>query len=881
MANVIGNLFVELGINTAAFADGLNKATYSAKAGAQQIGASFQALGSQLAEVGSHFGEFGAIVGQSLGSAGNAVSKLVKGMGSFSNLDAPLKLAAVGVGAIGAAALTAGGAVVAIAIHATEAAKRLEELSQSTGVGVRELSGLNVVAGLVGVGTDQLAKGLERLDRNALTAVQAPAGAAAKAFVTLGIQTTDASGKIKSSSDLFAAVADKFSKMEDGATKTALALQLFGRAGAELIPMLNQGAASIKYWVDYGTQVGAVLDDKAAKGATAFQQELTKLSLISTGVQNKLMTALLPALEHITASLAEFLAKGSMIADFGNFVGEALTNIAAVVYRTAYAWDWWGAQIRRVGAITALVVTGQFRAIPDAIKLIDDDVKKASDHLQFELDALSSKAIRMPGPSTPARTAAAPVPIAGGAATAKLPVDEVEKYIKTLEAETSTQIRLAAAVANSTQEIAKQKAEAAAENEYTKLLTPLLEKRASLTQSLALAERGHTAATDQHVKQMSAEIDFTNKEISELQKNHDWIIELNKVKADASASEKFKESLVKEREALTAEIAGINQEIAAIGLSAAEKQKAAAEAAAGKFAAASGFAPGTSEYEAAYKQALDLNNQLQDAKYRQLAAQKALDLETSKGYTDEVNLIKAAMATDADNRDLQLAGMVQLQDAQYKVIKAWDNNALAVGTFGEKFKAVINQLNLESQNAGQKIAASFKTAFDGLSKNFAELVTTGKSNWKQLFTSLEQQIIQTMASKAFNDLLTKFMGLFSGGGGIGGGTSGGGGGGIGGAFGGILSLFGFGGGKAGGGPVAPGVAYLIGEKGPEAFIPRVPGTITPNSATMKATPMQGNVNVHVYGATDPDAFRKASPQIAAAVYSHMRMAAARNYGGGG
>jgi phage-related minor tail protein len=45
-------------------------------------------------------------------------------------------------------------------------------------------------------------------------------------------------------------------------------------------------------------------------------------------------------------------------------------------------------------------------------------------------------------------------------------------------------------------------------------------------------------------------------------------------------------------------------------------------------------------------------------------------------------------------------------------------------------------------------------------------------------------------------------------------------------------------GRAGGGPVAAGTPYMVGERGPEMFVPRSSGTILPNSAG-------GGVNVYV------------------------------------
>ena len=46
----------------------------------------------------------------------------------------------------------------------------------------------------------------------------------------------------------------------------------------------------------------------------------------------------------------------------------------------------------------------------------------------------------------------------------------------------------------------------------------------------------------------------------------------------------------------------------------------------------------------------------------------------------------------------------------------------------------------------------------------------------------------------------------------------------------IGSFFGLGGVRANGGPVAAGTAYLVGERGPELFVPGSSGTVVPNDA---------------------------------------------------
>lgn|SRR5690606_7033509 len=67
----------------------------------------------------------------------------------------------------------------------------------------------------------------------------------------------------------------------------------------------------------------------------------------------------------------------------------------------------------------------------------------------------------------------------------------------------------------------------------------------------------------------------------------------------------------------------------------------------------------------------------------------------------------------------------------------------------------------------------------------------------------------------------------------------------------------FGGGRADGGPVAPGAAYLVGERGPEVFRPHAAGTIEPASA--------GGVTVNVRVDGGAPALLRSEAQIASAL----------------
>ena len=116
-------------------------------------------------------------------------------------------------------------------------------------------------------------------------------------------------------------------------------------------------------------------------------------------------------------------------------------------------------------------------------------------------------------------------------------------------------------------------------------------------------------------------------------------------------------------------------------------------------------------------------------------------------------------------------------------------------------------------------------------------------------------------------LLSSFMG-----GGDSGGSDGGG---IGGAIGGIASIFsGF---LADGGDVTPGKAYVVGEKNPEFFLPKRPGTVVPSLKMGGDTVHHTTVNFHVHGVQDVDSFRRSQSQIFGDMHRQMTIAHARNY----
>lgn len=81
----------------------------------------------------------------------------------------------------------------------------------------------------------------------------------------------------------------------------------------------------------------------------------------------------------------------------------------------------------------------------------------------------------------------------------------------------------------------------------------------------------------------------------------------------------------------------------------------------------------------------------------------------------------------------------------------------------------------------------------------------------------------------------------------------------------------FGGGRATGGPVLGGTTYLVGERGPELFVPATAGTIVPNHAMPRAGGSVTN-NFAIVGPVD----RRTQQQIAQAAQEGQQRAMRRN-----
>ena len=229
--------------------------------------------------------------------------------------------------AVSAAGVAMAGAL-AVGIKRTiDEADNLSKSAQKFGTTTEELARFGHAADLSGVSIETLGKGMQRLSRNMLDAemgLKAPQ----RAFDLLGISIKNADGTMKTSSQIMMEVADRFSRMEDGANKTGIAMTLFGRAGAELIPMFNAGAAGLQAMKDEADALGIVMDGNTARAAENFNDNLTRLTRVKAGLIMKITGQLLPALENLSEQMINFANDGESVQAVAETIGEVFQWVA-------------------------------------------------------------------------------------------------------------------------------------------------------------------------------------------------------------------------------------------------------------------------------------------------------------------------------------------------------------------------------------------------------------------------------------------------------------------------------------------------------------------------------------------------------------------------
>lgn len=250
---------------------------------------------------------------------------------------------------------------------AIDAADETNKLAQRTGLAADEVAGLQLAFKLGGAGSEAFGSSMAKLSK------QVVEGNAA--FDTLGVKTRNADGSLRTSKEVLYDVADAFAGVQDGTAKSALAMEIFGKSGAELIPMLNAGADGLREMDEMARTLGLSISQDTAAQAEKFNDTLDLIKMSSQGIASQLAAELLPTLNSLAGGLLSALTEGDRLKKVAESLGVALKGVYSIVSIGLEVLTTFGKTLGALGGQLVALATGDFKAVRDIGQAWVEDIK--------------------------------------------------------------------------------------------------------------------------------------------------------------------------------------------------------------------------------------------------------------------------------------------------------------------------------------------------------------------------------------------------------------------------------------------------------------------------------------------------------------------------
>lgn len=239
-------------------------------------------IGADTDDAQSNIARFRTLLSKDLGDiAGEFSDWSSKVFGSLTTVSGAMTAGGAAIAAVGVAA-------VAAFQHASdkyvEYALEIEKGMRVTGLGAKAMSELYNAADDTRTSYDALTTGLVRFQRNIIAAASG-SEEQIKSFKAVGISQKDLAAGQKDLMPLLYKVADAFQQNSSGAQKGALAFELMGRQGVQLVEMLSKGSEGFRQMAESARQAGQILTDEDIRAVREFKLAQDALSDSQQGIE--------------------------------------------------------------------------------------------------------------------------------------------------------------------------------------------------------------------------------------------------------------------------------------------------------------------------------------------------------------------------------------------------------------------------------------------------------------------------------------------------------------------------------------------------------------------------------------------------------------------
>ena len=230
----------------------------------------------------------------------------------FKEWEAGIGKAAMAATKWAAGATLAAGAVAASMVKsAIDSAEATGILADKLGITTEALSKLQYAAKLSDVSQASLEAGMKKLART-LTDAASGSATASKAFEALGLSAQEIINL--PADEQLGRIADALNAVENASQRAALAQKIFGRSGADMLPLLAEGQAGIAALTAEAERMGVVISEDMAKKSQQFNDSVDRLKSAVSGIG-------IAMAEFVVGPLADF-SEGLLAAFKGPALGD-------------------------------------------------------------------------------------------------------------------------------------------------------------------------------------------------------------------------------------------------------------------------------------------------------------------------------------------------------------------------------------------------------------------------------------------------------------------------------------------------------------------------------------------------------------------------------
>ena len=272
---------------------------------------------------------------------------------------------AKGIGMVSNAFMSAARAASDYAYKVSQSIDATNTLAQRTGIAVSSLQALQLAAKLSGV-----ADVTGVVQKLGLAIGEAAESGKTEAFTKLGLNFQALQSM--SPEDQFKAIQQAISALSTPAERAAAAVSIFGKAGVELLPLMNQNLAEVE---ERMRRLGAIVGDDQVEAIDGMNRALNMVSATFDGIIGNVVGNLAPVVESLAEELLGFVESFNVANESAGGIAGVLTDavldiadyLAGVFDNAIGTFDGFGTTMKEVGAVFEFV-GNIFTAIAETLR---------------------------------------------------------------------------------------------------------------------------------------------------------------------------------------------------------------------------------------------------------------------------------------------------------------------------------------------------------------------------------------------------------------------------------------------------------------------------------------------------------------------------------